>query len=149
MAACVYGDSCSILHLHCVSDFCKASLNYYCYYWHPASVLFFQTLIFYYLTKNSEYKASETELLSSLEYELFSPVDIWPEKSVISASKLRYDVHFSRLDITGREKDKVKEFYETFKSLPGLTEYSMQKEVTRLLADLALSASSLTSCSSK
>ena len=100
------------------------------------------------LKKNSEYKASEAEL-SSLEYELFSPVFPWPEMSVISASKLRHGVHFSSSDITGTEKEKVKKFYETFTSLSGLKEYSMHKEVTRVVADIALSASSLMSCTGK
>jgi hypothetical protein len=102
------------------------------------------------LQKNSEFKASETELLSVLKYELFSPVDPWPEASVISASKLRHRVHFSSLDITGREEEKVKRFYETFtSSLPGLKEYSIQKEVTRIIADITLSASSRISCTGK
>ena len=102
------------------------------------------------LRKNCEFKAAEKQLLSSLEYKLFSPVDPWPETSTVSASKLRHGVHFSCLDITGREKEKVEEFCASFKSLlPGLREYSVQKEVTRLLADVTLSASSLLSPNSK
>lgn len=100
---------------------------------------------------NSQYKASEREVLSSLQYELFSPVDPWPESTVKSASKLRCGYHFSRSNITGREKEEVEKFHGTFTStsLPGLKEYSVQIEVTSVLADLAVSASSLMSLSSK
>lgn len=101
------------------------------------------------LKKNYEFKAAEKQLLSSLRYRLFSPVDTWPETSVISASKLRHGVHFSSLEITGREKEKVERFCESFKLLLPLREYSVQKEVTRMLADLALSTASLLSPDSK
>lgn len=98
------------------------------------------------LKSNSSYTADAENFFSKLKFDLYTPKDPWPERSVCSASQLRYQRHFKALEISDKtEKEKLNSFFKSFHSKRPRKDYELHVTVTQVLADLAYSSSILLS----